>query len=89
MSKTINEKREENVKKFIIDAKTEFKKFVPRDKITDIDISDCVENNGSFAVNGSVGATSPTGRLKTYGYSAIIDIDADGNCSLAKLQLSE
>jgi len=89
MSKTIDEKREENVRQFIINAKTEFKKFIPRDTITDIEVTDCVENDGSYTVTGALGATSPTGKLKTFGYSAIVDIDADGKCSLAKLQLSE
>ena len=89
MSKTIDEKREENVRQFIINAKTEFKKFIPRDTITDIEVTDCVENDGPFSVTGSLGVTSPPGKLKTFGYSAIVDADADGNCSLAKLHLSE
>ena len=89
MSRTNDEKREIKVIKFITDSKEAFKTFIPRDKIDDVGITECKEKNGAFEVGGSVSTTSPTGKLKTFGYSATVNMDEDGNCSFSKLQVKE
>jgi hypothetical protein len=75
--------------KFLTSAKEEFKKYIPRDAIDDIGVTQCAEKDGAFEITGSVGATSPTGKEKTYGYCAVVAVDEGGNASLLKLQVSE
>lgn len=90
MAKNIEEKRKNKAQSFIKGAKDEFKKFIPRDKIGDVDIRECVEKDGGFDITGSVATTSPTGKLKTFGYSAFVEVDGEGaKCSLSKLQVRE
>ena len=65
MSKSIDEKRIIKAQKFIIGAKEEFKKHIPKDTIDDIGITECKEKDGAFEITGSVSTTSPTKKLKT------------------------
>jgi len=89
MSKTIDEKRAKKAQKFITHAKKEFEKIIPRDKIDNVEITTCVEKDGAFEIIGSVGTTSPTGKEKTFGYSAVVNVDANEECSLEKIKLLE
>ena len=89
MFKTPEEKRADKAKKFMTGTKAEFEKISPRDTITEIKVTTCVEEDGAFAITGAVAATSPTGKSKTYGYIATVTEDADGACTLAKLLLRE
>ena len=85
MSKTIEEK----VQEFMSNAKEAFKNQIPRDKVDDIAVTDCAEKDGAYEVTGSVGATSPTGKLKTFGYTATVTADANGGFTLSGLQVRE
>ena len=89
MSADINEKRMLKAKKFITGAKKSFKNLIPRDTINDVTITECVENDGDFSITGSVGTESPTGKQKTFKYSAVVKMDADMKCSLEDLKVSE
>ena len=89
MSIPNNEKRIMLVNEFVTNAEDAFKAFIPRDKVDDIDITQYSDNGGAVEITGSVSATSPTGKLKTYGYTATVNIDADGECSFAKLHVIE
>ena len=89
MAKMDNEKRAMKVREFIANAKDEFKKLIPRDKIDDVSITELNEKDGAYAISGSVGTISPTGKLKTFRYSACVKADEEGNCTLDKLSVSE
>lgn len=89
MSDKIEEKQIQKAQNFIIGAKKEFKKFIPRDTIEDISVTDCIEEGGNFVITGSVGTLSPTKKEKTFRYSAAVNVDESGKCSLANLQVSE
>ena len=68
------------IKEFMSNAKEAFKNQIPRDKVDDIAVTDCAEKDGAYEVTGSVGATSPTGKLKTFGYTATVTADANARC---------
>ena|GEM_PF-2087044 len=89
MAMTIDEKRQQQAKLFISGAKEAFKMFIPRDTINEIAVTECVEKDGAFELSGPVDTTSPTGKLKTFGYTATVIVDADGNASLSKLHVRE
>lgn len=89
MSKAVEEKCEVKAQKFIVGAKDAFKQFIPRDKIDEIKVTSCAEKDGVFEITGPVAATSPTGKLKTFGYAADVKVDKDGTCSLVKLQIRD
>jgi len=89
MSKKEEINREQLAKEFITDAKDVFKKFFPRDKIEDVEVTECVEKNGAFAVTGSVGTLSPREKEKTFKFNATVVVDAEGECALTGLQVSE
>ena len=89
MAKMTDEKRELKAQKFIIGAKDEFKKFIPRDKIDDVDVKECAEKDGVFEMLGSISTTSPTGKSKTFGYTAAVAVDEDGNATLSDLKVKE
>lgn len=89
MAKLTDEKREMKAQKFICGAKEEFKKFIPRDKIDDIGITECAEKDGVFQILGSVSTTSPTGKSKTFGYTAAVAVDGDGKAELSELKVKE
>ena len=89
MAKTIEEKRMAKAQKFVTHSKTEFKKHIPRDKIKDIEITTCTPRDDAFEITGAIGATSPTGKLKTFGYTVTVNVDEAGNASFASLQVSE
>ena len=89
MSKLTDEKREMKAKKFIMAEKEAFKKVIPRDTIRDVDVTECTEKDGAFEIGGSVSTLSPTEKRKTFGYTAVVNVDDEGNASLAKLKVSE
>ncbi len=89
MSKTVDQKREMKAQKFIVNAKEEFKKLIPRDKIDSVGVTECVEKDGDFEITGMVGTVSPTGKEKTFGYTAKVNVDANEVCSLVKLQVRD
>ena len=89
MSKTLEEKNEIKAQKFITQAKKEFEKLIPRDTIGNVAVTECVEEGGSFKITGSVGTVSPTKKQKTFKYSATVNVDDDGKCALADLQVTE
>lgn len=88
MSKSVEEKREEKVRKFIVKSKKLFKTFIAKDTVDDVDISELSEKDGGYEVAGSVSATSPTGKLKVYSYTASVVVDGDGECSFSKLNVT-
>ena len=83
-----NEDLEIKAREFIINAKDEFEKHIPRDKIESIGITDCAEKDGAFSFTGPIAVVSPTGKLKTFGYSAKVGFDADGACLLSDVKIS-
>ena len=89
MSESICEDRRISAQKFIIDAKDEFKKQIPRDTIMNIEVTDCIEKDRIISITGPVDAVSPTGKEKTYRYNAEVSVDADGVCSLVGLKVSD
>ena len=88
MFKKVNEQRDIKAQNYIINAKEEFKKYIPRDTIESIGVTECVEKEGLFEFNGPVAATSPTGKEKTFRYTASVDVNTDGVCSIVKLQVT-
>ena len=86
---TTSEKNAMKAQNFILNAQEEFKKHFPRDRITDLCISKCSENGDDFDVSGSIGAVSPTGKNKTFGFTATVKVSEYGDCSLAKLEIKE
>ena len=89
MAKTIDEIREEKAKKFVTGLKDEFKKFIPRDKIKNVEITGCVNKGDAFELSGAVGTKSPTKKDKTFRYVALVAVDAEGACTLSDLKVSE
>ena len=89
MSKKINEDRGITAQDFITGAKEGFKNRIPRDTIDSIGVTDCAEKDGIFIITGPVAAVSPTGKEKTYRYTAEVNVGADGECSLIKLKVSD
>ena len=89
MSKSVDQKRAKAAQKFIAGANEEFKKFIPRDKIESVNVTKCVEKDGAFEINGGVSTISPTGKKKTFAYTASVETDAEGVCSLASLQVRD
>lgn len=89
MSKKIEEKPEIRAQEFMTAVRDEFRPFIPRDTIDEVTVSECKEKDGAFALVGSVGTTSPTGKLKTFRYAATVAVDENGNCTLSKLQVSD
>ena len=89
MSKKVEEKREAKAQEFIAGAKEAFKQFIPRDKIDEIGVTACAEKDGAFEITGPVATTSPTGKLKTFSYTAEVKVDEDGTCSLVKLHVRD
>lgn len=89
MSDKIEKKREAKAKSFITAAKEAFQQFIPRDTIGEITVTECAENAGTYAMLGSVSTLSPTGKSKTFKYTATVNEDADGKCTLADLKVSE
>ena len=82
-------KRDMKAMEFITGAKEEFKKFILRDHIDGIEVTECAEKDGVFVLSGPVCVTSPTGKEKTYGYTAAVKVADDGECSLEDLKVVE
>ena len=80
---------EAKAREFITGSKDVFKSFIPRDKIDEVAVADCTEKDGAFDLTGSVGTTSPTGKEKTFKFTAVVRVDEEGTASLCKLQVSE
>ena len=76
-------------KEFMTKSKSLFKKFIPRDTIDEIGVTECVEKNGAFELSGPVCTTSPTGKQKTFRYNASVKVDDEGTCSLSGISVSE
>lgn len=89
MSDITKEKREELALEFITGAKEEFNKHIQRDTVDEVTVSDYTEKEGSFDFAGSLGVTSPTGKLKTFGYTAKVEVDENGNCSFSNINVKE
>ena len=77
--------------KFIKNAVEDFSEKLPRNKIEDIGITNCVPDESykdadRFLIEGSVETTSPTGKIRTYKYNAAVDV-ACRKCTLADLSV--
>ena len=83
-----HETPEEKAKKFIQNEKEAFKNYIPRDTIRDIEVTGCTEKDGAFELVGAVGATSPTGKSKTFRFTAVVKVEEKAAC-LNSLQVSE
>ena len=84
-----NQDLELNAKNFIINSKDVFKKFIPRDTIGDVEVTECSESDGVFKMVGAVGTISPTGKQKTFKFCADVIAEADGTCFLAGLKVGD
>ena len=89
MPKSIDKKREKTAKETITKAKDAFKHFIPRDTIQDIEITECEKKDGAYELSGPVGTKSPTGKLKTFHYTATVIVDEEGNGSISSLSVKE
>ena len=89
MAKSVDEKRLAKAQKYFTNAKEEFEKVIPRNKIGSIGVTKCTEKDGSFEFTGSVATTSPTGKFKTFSYVANVKEDADGKFSVESLEVKE
>ena len=83
-----HETPEEKAKKFIQNAKDAFKNEIPRDTINDIKVTGCTEKDGVFELVGAVGTTSPTGKSKTFRFTAAVKVEENA-AALNSLQVSE
>ncbi len=84
-----NQNRASAAQNFMLGAKEEFKKFIPRDTIESITVISCTEKDGAFEIKGGVGTVSPTGKLKTFGYHSTVNVNGAGKATLADLQVSD
>ncbi len=91
MGTVIDTKESRAVQNFILKSKEAFASKVARNKVNNIDISSCAQDDAytagvRFAVMGSVETTSPTGKLKTYLYRASVDVNGK-ECKFAELNV--
>ena len=87
MFKNEEARREQKAVRFIINAVDEFEKIIPRDKVSDIAVTTCAAKDGDYELKGAVGVLSPTGKTKTFGYTALVAFDGEGECSLSDLKI--
>ena len=85
MSKEIN--REEKATKFVLGSKSAFQQYIERDKVDSVGVSSCVEKDGLFEFTGPVNLKSPTGKEKTFEYTALVNVDDDGKCSFTDIKV--
>lgn len=77
---------------FLLKSKKAFAEKIARNTVQNIDVFSCLLDEKDPAANrftlvGSVETTSPTGKLKTYRYSASVAVNGK-DCSIASLELS-
>ena len=89
MSKKAEETLEMKARELVTGSKDLFRKFIPRYKIDSVEVTECVEKNGAFELMGPVGAVTPTGKEKTFRFTAKVGVDSEGECFLSGLQLTE
>ena len=76
---------------FLKGAKSAFAEKLPRNKILDIGVTECVPDETVIApvrmkITGSVETTSPTGKPRTYLYHAKVDVEGK-KATLAELEV--
>ncbi|MBQ3866213.1 MAG: hypothetical protein II776_04870 [Clostridia bacterium] len=76
---------------FLKEAKGAFAEKLPRNKILDIGVTECVPDETvttpvRMKITGSVETTSPTGKPRTYLYHAKVDVEGK-KATLAELEI--
>ena len=72
-------KEMKTAEKFLLKSKQAFAEKIPRNKLSDITVTECVRDEAfqeaaRFRFTGAVGAASSTGKLRTYQYHATVDV---------------
>ncbi|MBQ7173188.1 MAG: hypothetical protein IJR88_03645 [Clostridia bacterium] len=93
MMNITDSKESRAAQEFLMKSTKAFEAKIARGKVNNIDISVCTQDETytalpRFQVVGSVEITSPTGKLKTYGYHATVDVNLK-DCTLASLEVEK
>ena len=89
MAKMTDEKREELARKFVTKSKSAFSQYIERDKVQSVGISSCEEKDGAYEFTGPLNLKSPTGKEKTFEYTAKVNVDEKGKCSFSEIKVRE